>query len=533
MTAMRRLREAAAVAACTAATIGAALAWAPAAGAEVRLHDVGPRFDGPVHVAGAPGDGERLYVVEKRGVVRVVRGGAASDFADLSDVVRDDGEQGLLSIAFPPDFQTSRLFYVYYTDRAGDNQVDELRAPTGDAADPASRRSVLRIPHPSAGNHNGGQLQFGRDGMLYLAPGDGAFRENARDLSSPLGKILRLDPRGGVVGSYTAPADNPYAGSGGFRALVWSHGLRNPYRFSFDRLTGDLVVGDVGEGTTEEIDWVPASAGAGKGADFGWGVCEGSFATGSREDPCPLGGSVLPILDKFQVPDGWRSIVPGYVVRDPSLPSLYGRLVYGDYFQRALRSAVPAAPRATDDRELPGIAVSNPTSFGEDAGGCVYVTTSDGVFRLAENDARVPCAPAAPPGGGGGEQPPVGGGGGTPGPAPRPARAPRLRLGWKPAQRALRNGGVVVQARCTSACRLTAGGTVQSGRRKLALRKASRRARAGQRVRLLVRLTPRARSELRRQLAARRLPLVTVGVRARGDGTRKSTLRRAAIRVKR
>jgi hypothetical protein len=545
---MRRFREAAA-AACTVASIGVALAWTPAAGAEVRLHDVGPRFDAPIHVAGAPGDGERLYVAEKGGLVKVVRGGTASEFADLSTVVRDDGEEGLLSIAFPPDFQTSRLFYAYYTDLAGDNRVDELRAPTGDAADPGSRRTVLTIPHPGAGNHNGGQLQFGRDGMLYLAPGDGADRDNARDLASPLGKVLRLDPRGGVAGSYTVPADNPYASAGGFRALVWSYGLRNPFRFSFDRLTGDLVLGDVGEGTTEEINWVPAAGGAGKGADFGWGECEGSFDTGSRTTPCPLRSSVLPILDKFQDPDGWASIVPGYVVRDPSLPALYGRLVYGDYFQSALHSAVPAAPRATDDRALPGVEVANLTSFGEDAGGCVYVTLrGEGVYRLVENDTRVPCAPAAPPGDGGGDQPPIGdggrrdgggggggGGGGTGGDTPGgPATTPvPLRLGWKPAQRALRNGGVVVQARCARACRLTAGGTVQAGRRKLALRKASRRARAHQRVRLVVKLTPRARTELRRQLARRRLPLVTVGVRARHDGSRASTLRRAAIRVRR
>jgi len=321
---------------------------------------------------------------------------------------------------------------------------------------------------------------------------------------------------------------------------------RNPYRFSFDRLTGDLVVGDVGEGTTEELDWVPAGDGAGREADFGWGICEGSFLTGSTTRPCTTG--VLPILDKFQA-DGWRSIVPGSVVRDPSLPSLYGRLVYGDHSKSALRSAVPATPRATDDRELPGVAVSGLTSFGEDAGGCVYLTTGSGVFRLVEDDARVPCAPAAPPGdGGGGEQPPVGDGGGSdggdgPGPpggpgapggpsAPTTRPAP-LRLGWKPAQRALRNGGVVVTARCRRACRLTAGGTVRTGRRTLTLRKATRRARAGQRVRLLVRLTPRARVELRRQLARRRLPLVTVGVRARLDGVRATTVRRAAIRVKR
>ncbi len=244
---MRRIREVLIAAALTACAIGGGVATA--AQAAPRLQSIGPRFTTPVHVTGAPGDGERLYVVEKAGYVKVVKGGVASTFLDLHDVVQDDGEEGLLSIAFPPDFQTSRLFYVYFTESGGDNRIEELRAPTGDAADPASRRLVLHLPHPDGPtNHNGGQLQFGPDGMLYAAPGDGAERANAQDLDSPLGKVLRLDPRGGVVGSYIVPADNPYAAAGGTRALVWASGLRNPFRFSFDRSTGDLIVGDVGEG---------------------------------------------------------------------------------------------------------------------------------------------------------------------------------------------------------------------------------------------------------------------------------------------
>ncbi|MBB4663840.1 PQQ-dependent sugar dehydrogenase [Conexibacter arvalis] len=522
---MRRLRGAAAVAA---AWSCAALATAPAASAEVRLQRVADGFSQPVHVAGAPGDGERLYVVEQGGVVKVVRGGATSVFVDLTDVVKASYEEGLLSIAFPPDFQTSRLFYVYYTDRQGDNRVAELRASTGDAAVPASRRTVLTIPHPGADNHNGGQLQFGRDGMLYLAPGDGARGANARDRRSLLGKILRLDPRGGVVGPYTVPADNPFAAEGGNAALVWAQGLRNPFRFSFDRATGDLVVGDVGQGTTEEIDWLPASGGAGRAADFGWDRCEGSFMAGSVAQPCDVG--VLPILDKFQS-DGWRSIVAGHVVRDPSLPSLYGRLVYGDHFKRALRSAVPQDALATD-RELPGVTVSGLTSFGEDAGGCLYATTRDGLFRLVEDDLRIPCAPAAPPGGGLPE-PPVGGGGGggtvVPGPVARPLD---LRVAQVRRQRVLRNGGVVVRARCAVACRLTATATLRLGRRRIALRRAGAIARGDERVRLLVRLTPRARSALRRAVRGGRRPAIALRVRARPLDGSGSALRRATVRAR-
>ena len=505
---------------------------APAAGADVRLERVGPAFDTPVHVAGAPGDGERLYVVQQGGVVKVVKGGSASTFVDLSALVQFSDEQGLLSIAFPPDFQTSRLLYVYYTGKDGDNRVDELRAPTDDAADPASRRTVLTLDHPGASNHNGGQLQFGPDGMLYLAPGDGGIGRsaNAQNLDSPLGKILRIDPRGGVVGSYTVPADNPFSGQGGTRPLVWSYGVRNPYRFSFDRATGDLVVGDVGEGTTEELDWLPASSGAGRGANFGWNVCEGSFVIGSRTTPCGVAGSVRPILDKFHDPDGWASIIAGYVVRDPSLPSLYGRLVYGDYFKSALRSVVPSDP--SSDRELPGVAIGSLTSFGEDAGGCVYATSgvSDGaVYRLVENDTRIPCAPAAPPGSGGTPPPPTGGGGGA-GSGGRGA-AP-LRVGWTRLQRVLRNGGVVVHARCASACRLSAAGSMKAGRRTFRLKTVRRAARAERKVRLLVPLTPRARTALRRALLRGGRPTFAIRVRAREAGGR-TVLRRAAIRAKR
>jgi hypothetical protein len=516
------------------AAIGCAAALAvsaPAAGADVRLERVGPAFDTPVHVAGAPGDGERLYVVQQGGIVKVLKGGVASDFANLRDVVQFSGEQGLLSIAFPPDFQTSRLFYVYYTGKDGDNRVDELRAPTDDAADPASRRTVLTLDHPGADNHNGGQLQFGPDGMLYVAPGDGGIGRsaNAQNLDSPLGKILRIDPRGGVVGSYTVPADNPFSGQGGTRPLVWSYGLRNPYRFSFDRATGDLVVGDVGENTTEEVDWLPASSGAGRGANFGWNVCEGSFATGSRTTPCGLTGSVRPILDKFHGADGWASIIAGYVVRDPSLPSLYGRLVYGDYFKSALRSVVPSDP--SSDRELPGVSVNSLTSFGEDAGGCVYATSGvrDGaVYRLVEDDARVPCAP-----GGGGTPPPTGGGGGNGGGEDSGGRgAAPLRVGWKRLQRVLRNGGVVVHARCATACRLGAAGSMRAGRRTFRLKTVRRTARAERKVRLLVPLTKPARTALRSALLRGGRPTFAIRVRAREAGG-TTVLRRAAVRAKR
>jgi glucose/arabinose dehydrogenase len=236
----------------------AALAvWPAAASAQVRLQGIGT-FVRPVHVTGAPGDYERLYVVEQRGTIQVVRGGQASQFLDLRSAVRspEDGagnEEGLLSVALPPDFQQSRLLYVYFTDGGGNNRVEELRATSADSADPASRREVLVLQHPVQANHNGGQLQFGPDGFLYLAPGDGGGgndpEDNAEDLSSPLGKVLRIDPRQTVTAPYAVPPDNPFVGTPGARGEIWSYGLRNPFRFSFDRSTGDLTIGASGRGT--------------------------------------------------------------------------------------------------------------------------------------------------------------------------------------------------------------------------------------------------------------------------------------------
>ncbi|MDO8187598.1 PQQ-dependent sugar dehydrogenase [Conexibacter sp. JD483] len=518
----------------TAALAACALAGATAAAqADPRLQSIGPRFDTPVHVSGAPGDGERLYVVEKAGIVKVVKGGVASTFLDLRGVVDTAGEEGLLSIAFPPDFQTSRLFYVYFTERGGDNRIEELRAPTGDAADPASRRLVLHLPHPDGPtNHNGGQLQFTPDGLLWAAPGDGAQSANAQDLDSPLGKVLRLDPRGGVAGSYSVPADNPFAAAGGTRALVWAYGLRNPFRFSFDRSTGDLVIGDVGESTTEEIDWLPVSSGRGRGANLGWRTCEGSFAYGSRTTPCPLAGSTLPLLDLFHS-DGYAALIAGYVVRDPSLPSLFGRVIWGDNAKPQLSSAVPGPGAAATVRES-GLSIPGLTSFGEDAGGCLYATAGGGsVYRIVENSTAVPCAPAAPPGGGDGTTPPppVGDGGGrttTPGGARRaPARSAPVRGGLRAtrAQRLLRNGGVVVRVRCAVACRATAGASFRSGRRTLQLRRVAARVRAGRTATLKARLTPSARRALSRALRRGAHPRVAVRVRLTAAGRAPTTLR--------
>jgi Glucose / Sorbosone dehydrogenase len=508
-----------AVAAAVVAAIALVLAAATPAAGQLRLQGVGT-FDRPVHVTGAPGDHERLYVVEQRGTIQVVRSGVAAQFLDLQGAVRAGGEEGLLSVAFPPNFQGSRLFYVYFTDSGGANRVEELRAPFGDIADPGSRRLVMQLDNTPATNHNGGQLQFGPDGLLYLAPGDGGSSSaTAQNLNSLLGKVLRIDPRPSGSMGYTIPPDNPFVGQSA-RAEIWAYGLRNPFRFSFDRLSGDLVIGDVGEGTTEEVDFMPASQGAGRGVNLGWDPCEGSFQRGSSSIPCPLAGATAPVIDAF-ASDGWHAIIAGYVVRDPSVPSLLGRLVYSDTSKGELWSARLRTPRADDLRSM-GIGVPGASSFGEDAAGCVYVALLSGtVSRIVENDARVPCAPAA-------TQP-------QSQPQAQDTTPPTLRVRAKRRQRVLRLRGAVAYVRCSESCSVAARGRLRIGRARYRMRPLARAAQAGRRVRLKVRLTRQGRRALRRCAGRGRLRRASVRLTLRATdsaGLRSPAVRRT-VRVRR
>ena len=304
-------------------------------------------------------------------------------FIDLTGQVSCCGEQGLFSIAFDPRYEDSGLVYVDYTDRDGDTRVVEYRR-SSDAPltlDPSTRRVVLRVDQPFT-NHNGGLVLFGPDDRLYVGLGDGGGGgdpdRNGLDLSTLLGKILRIDPRTDGRRPYSIPASNPFADQEeGARPEIYSYGLRNPWRFSFDRLTGALSIGDVGQVEFEEVDLVPR--GAGSGANFGWSAFEGFERF---NDDQSADGTVPPVLVYGH--DQGCSVTGGYVVRDRSLPSLYGRYLYGDYCAGDLRS-FPSRPgrRASDDRAL-GVQVPSLSSFGEDGAGHVYATSLDGpVYRLA------------------------------------------------------------------------------------------------------------------------------------------------------
>ena len=351
----------------------------------VGLKKVGT-FDAPVYVTSAPGFPKLLFVVEQEGRIAVIDGGGrAGTFLDLRDRVNYGGERGLLSVAFPPDYPRSRRFYVYYTDAAGAIQVDEFRRRTATRAAAGSRRSVITIPHPVNSNHNGGQLQFLGD-LLYFGTGDGGSGgdppNNAQNKDVLLGKLLRIDPRAAGGKPYSVPVSNPFVGRAG-RDEIYSYGLRNPFRFSFDTSHGQprIAIGDVGQNEFEELDYT--TVGRANGANFGWDALEGfSKYTDENSGTLDPGGTVKPILAYPHSRGGSCSIIGGYVVRDPRLAGLRGRYVYADLCEGQLRSLVPHLKRASDDRGL-GLQVSSPSSFGEDQRQRLYVTSLEGpVYRL-------------------------------------------------------------------------------------------------------------------------------------------------------
>jgi glucose/arabinose dehydrogenase len=348
----------------------------------VRLVRIG-NFNAPVFVTAPRGDRRVQFVVEQGGRIMVVRNGRklGTPFLDISPQVTSGGEQGLLSMAFAPDYASSGRFYVYFTDNAGDQRVVEYGRASANRADPDSARLVLEMAD-SESNHNGGLLLFGPGGHLYIGTGDGGgggdrhgARGNAQNLGSLLGKILRIDPRPSGSRAYGVPSSNPFVGRAGARDEIYAYGLRNPWRFSFDRRNGDLTIGDVGQNEVEEIDFVRS----GRGRNFGWRPFEGRRRYTPGETAA---GHVRPVMQRFHG-DGYCSITGGVVVRDRAVPALYGRYVFGDFCRGRVESAKLRPGRATQQRTT-RLRVSSLSSFGEDARGRVYATSLDGpVYRIA------------------------------------------------------------------------------------------------------------------------------------------------------
>ena len=346
------------------------------------------RFESPTYVHGPSGARGLVFVVEQRGTIRMIKDGKrlGGKFLDIRNRVQSGGERGLLSVAFSPVYRKNRRFYVFYTDRRGDLVVAELKASRKNPrnAREGSHRRVLRIRHRSASNHNGGQLQFGPDRKLYISTGDGGGAgdpaENAQDRGSLLGKILRIDPRRKKGNRYTVPNDNPFKGRPG-RKEIFSFGLRNPYRFSFDRKARRIVIGDVGQDAREEIDY--ERLGKASGANFGWDAFEGRIRFDSPDASPPPKRHERPIHD-YRHAGGNCSVTGGYVVRDRRIKSLFGRYLYADYCKGRIRSLVPRTDGARGDRSTglprqPGI-----STFGEDADGRIYFANLDDgrVFRI-------------------------------------------------------------------------------------------------------------------------------------------------------
>jgi glucose/arabinose dehydrogenase len=352
-------------------------------GGGLKLKRIGS-FTEPDYIAQPPGNGKLLFVVEQPGSIRVLRDGRAlkRPFLNIKNRVRYGGEQGLLSLAFDPHYAKNRRLFIYYVDNGGDIRVDSLRAKRHDAtrADASSRHKLIGIPHPVNENHNGGQLQFGPDGFLYLGTGDGGSaadpHENAQNREQLLGKLLRIDPN--PKHGYSTPRSNPFA-SGPGRDEIYSLGLRNPYRFSFDRATGDIWIGDVGQDKWEEVDH--ESLAKARGANFGWDLFEGTHAfEGNPNDPPPNYRS--PVFE-YSSSDANCTVIGGYVSRDPSVPKLRGRYLYADFCGGSIRSFDPGNPGSSDAPT--GLNVDSPSSFGEDNRGNIYVTSLGGpVYRITQ-----------------------------------------------------------------------------------------------------------------------------------------------------
>lgn len=340
-------------------------------------------FNSPVDVRYQPAQPAYLYVVEQPGRIMLMHNEVKRNrpFLDMHAIVQYSGERGLLSMAFAPDYATSFKFYVLFVNLSGNVEVDEFAASAASPliADFGTRRVLLEIPHPGAANHNGGQLQFGQDGYLYISVGDGGNTSNpgdpARKLSVLLGKILRIDPHATATRPYRIPPDNPFVGVAG-RDEIFAYGLRNPWRFSFDGNV--MAIGDVGQSRLEEVDMLPLARV--KGSNFGWPQYEASLLYDASK-PGP-GKPVFPLF-AYQHLGDLCAIMGGTVIHDPQLAGLKGHYIYGDLCTGEIRSFVPdvAAQKVKNDASV-GIALPGITTFGVGARQQVYMADGGTVYRL-------------------------------------------------------------------------------------------------------------------------------------------------------
>jgi len=342
----------------------------------------------PVFMTAPPGDSTRLFIVEKGGRIRIltVATGSLATFLDISGLISTVGERGLLGMAFDPNYGSNGNFYVFYTNGSGNLVIARFQRSAGDpnVADAAPAAILQTIDHSVNTNHNGGMLAFGPDGCLYAGTGDGGGSgdsdNKAQSLSTKLGKLLRLDPSTG--GACINGGVNPFVLLGGLPE-IWSRGLRNPWRFSFDRVTNNLYIGDVGENAKEEVNVSPAPN-AGRQSNYGWRLMEGSLCF-NPDTNCDTGGLTSPVLDYAHV-NGACSVTGGYVYRGSAAPAVRGTYFYADFCDGFVRSFRFLNGQATNQSEWPLLSRSGITSFGEDAQGELYLMTRGGsLYQIVPN----------------------------------------------------------------------------------------------------------------------------------------------------
>jgi glucose/arabinose dehydrogenase len=342
----------------------------------LRVETVATGLASPVFLT-APANDQRLFVVEQAGRIRIIQNGqlAETSFLDIRARVGSGGERGLLSMAFHPNYATNGFFFVNFTDLAGNTRVERFTVTVGspNVANAASAKLIIGIDQPFA-NHNGGQLQFGPDGKLYIGMGDGGSGgdplNHGQDRTTLLGDLLRIDIDAGDP--YAIPADNPYATSAQFRREIWAYGLRNPWRFSFDRTDGVIYIADVGQNLFEEVNAVPAAQ---AGVNYGWRIMEAAhcYPTGSN---CTTTGLQQPVHE-YSHNDGC-SVTGGYVYRGSRIPGIVGHYFYSDFCTGFLKSFKLVNGSATDHRTWSIGDIGSVMSFGQDASGELYMLTSNG-----------------------------------------------------------------------------------------------------------------------------------------------------------
>jgi glucose/arabinose dehydrogenase len=359
----------------------------PPPSTSLKLQTIRTDLSAPVFLTAPPNDNARLFVVEQGGRIQILDWATgtrnAVPFLNISSLISSGGERGLLGMAFHPDYDQNGQFYVFYTDSSGNPTVARyLRSAVNqDLADQATGLVLVSVPHPiTTSNHNGGMLAFGPDGCLYASVGDGGTGgAPAQITGSLLGKILRLNPDDPIP-----PTACSNSGPNPFSNEVWSYGLRNPFRFSFDRGTNDLYIADVGESMREEVD-IATGVLAGRGVNYGWNIMEGSlcFPIGSSCNPT---GLTFPVFE-YDHSQGGCAIIGGYVYRGSASPANTGTYFYDDLCTGLVQSFRFSGGQATDQRQWPLLAVHESiTSFGEDAQGELYLMTLQGsLFRIVPN----------------------------------------------------------------------------------------------------------------------------------------------------